>query len=836
MKRLKKSLLLIIIVFILFFSFIPKVKGVLPNSINYTFENDNLGNSTNPEFSSGVNIRDSGAFNGTYFGTYSFTDEIDGTSGTDIDYFDTANSAPGIDLVVLSDHLEHSKVVIFLDVSETESSYGTNDFSIPKNRGTLELWILASDVDSQFTITVFDDTVAGIFFGIWNGFFFYFDGATHNIVSAEINTWYHIRIDFECAGLAYLGLAPDTFKVHINNTEYGPFPFWNNVPHLDKIGYSTEGSETSFVYIDAIGYTWESPYFIHLNRLQEQNLNGFMEVDLFTFDLETESSLYDIGTDNPSGWIDIENGFDHTNIALDNTDISGGSRTNNRVIQIEGIGSTHELTGIWKPFDVIDGILDITLNFNMSIVENNQAEFTITVYSNDGVGGGSKQVEIGLNFPNPSIFGGELTYLDSDDNPVILKDFASSKFGALQDITYLIYIDTTKNYVLFRYATLGSLGSDSGVFVFPLMDNTTSGLHRIEIISNSADDSGNDNIYNIRSVGVYNNSQSLSEDFGYIPLRLSDDTTFWLFQAHNLLRFNGLGKFSIFSASFTDWIFGGNMELISEFHTFNDTEHFINLFSIEFEHFPPTGIPDPILIFFIKENYFNISSYTVDGIKFFDDTPHDFGFASYQSGGVNNNESYFYVNEGSNVLRFTHLTNQNDVKEFIQIEFVIGGLNTNKTAIQFTTSKTNNAFGFFRVNYIDTSSIFEIPSFHKRTTSILPNDLSIISYILLITDNNDNTKSGITTGTLTSFKILYTEEILSEVITISLVAVLIPLIIILLPSLGFSIAVGKFTFVPFFLLMSITCVITTLIPFWLFFVIVLSLSLFMFKKNDKVDI
>ena len=622
----------------------------------------------------------------------------------------------------------------------------------------------------------------------------------------------------------------NTFDCYINdNLEGNNLLYTNNsTNNIDTLRFMTDNTAlTSYSFFQDNININQINYNIGDNLIPELELNGYKEVDKFDFDMITPNNLYDIGYDNPSGWTDVETGQDHTNIAQDNTDIVGGSRGLNRVVEIEGSGNTHELTGLDRSFSVSEGIIEVSMNFNMSEVENDNGNFNMSIYSNNL----DKQVEIGLYFPNSAVFGGQLTYLHSNGSYVNLNEYIYSKIASNQDINYSIYIDT---FVILEVSTNGSLGYSTMTYYFSLINSTNEGLGKIDIISNAFNDVGNDNIYNIKTIGVYINGSSLSDDFGYLPLQVyTQEPTFWHFIANNLLRIKASGTFSMLTASFDDWILEGNMEIISNSIFHNNTLEVFNLYFTEFVHFPSVGIYQPIIVFFITGGQFNISSITLDGIKFKDDTPHEFAFASYDSGGVNNNESYFYIE--SNILKFKHNTNQNNILEFIQMEFIIGGLNSNNSAISYTTSKSENALGFFRVNYVATSSIFEIPSvLNKYTLSLLPNSLSIISYIVLITDNNDNTVSGLTTGTIHSFSLLFTEEILSTVITISLIGVLIPLIIILIPSLGFKVRFGRFMFLPIFLLMSLICVIGAIIPFWLFFIIVLSTSLFIFQDKKEV--
>jgi len=609
--------------------------------------------------------------------------------------------------------------------------------------------------------------------------------------------------------------------------------FTNTVDTINKITIQTvEASVPDSIY----RMFFDDFDFNHLtintsinNIIPHIETNPFLkEVDTFTFDLVSANTLYDIGTDNPSGWSDVENGFDHTNIAQDNTDIPSGSRTNNRVVQIEGVGSDNAISGIEKDFNISSGIFNITMKYNYSLNNNDLGSFIISIFTQNL----QLQVKINCTFVN-AIFGNQLDYRNSSFKNVELIPFLDSTIAINQEVSYNIYIDS---FVVFRATTEGSLGFHSYNFTFPLINPDSFGLGKIMIISDPTNVGGTFQTIELKEVGVYHNGISLSDDFGYLPSVISDNASFfWQFLAHNLITIEVLGNMAIHATSFNEWILGGNMEVISNMDTFNLTQRIINVYFQDFVHFGFLGIPTPMIVFFITSQ-FNLTSISINGIKFSDDTPHDFGFLAYESGGVDNNVSYFFL-DSSNTLKYFHTTDDNNVNEFIQAELVIGGLDTNNTAIQFNSNKDNNAFGFFRVSYVSTSTIFKIQSIFKTTISILPNSKSIISYIILITDNNDNTVSGLTTGFVSNIKLLFTEQQIVSVITFSLLSVLIPLIIILIPSLALRMTIGKFAFIPSFILMTIISIISGLIPTWLFFVIMLSSSLFIFnEKDNRVDI
>jgi hypothetical protein len=80
-------------------------------------------------------------------------------------------------------------------------------------------------------------------------------------VGINSNTWYHLRIDFECDTGGFEGLSADTYYVYLNGVRYGPYNFASGVDNLDKLRISTHDTQTGYNnYIDALGYSWDSDY------------------------------------------------------------------------------------------------------------------------------------------------------------------------------------------------------------------------------------------------------------------------------------------------------------------------------------------------------------------------------------------------------------------------------------------------------------------------------------------------------------------------------------------------------------------------------------------------
>lgn len=571
-------------------------------------------------------------------------------------------------------------------------------------------------------------------------------------------------------------------------------------------------------YIDNINISSINGYSIGQNKFQEIYINNSIkEVDKFEFAIEKANKLYDVGHDNPSGWNDIENGQDNTNIAIDNTDAF-----NNRVVQIVGNGTTHEITGIEKDFSGIEnGVIDIIYNLNFTKTDNNVGGINCSIYSYDD----TLMTMINIERFN-LLFGMKIDYFDGTDYITLLG--LTSPLTVNAKITFEIHID--------KWITFNLKENDIliGNYNFEKIDITKEGFGKIKFESIVQDDGGQDNICNLHNVGIYIDSTSISDDFGYLSKKVyveGSDITSYHFKFWSNYYITALGSFQTLITSNHDYVFEGNTESIEIFKDYDGSESYINLYPNDFVHFPSFfGIYKPMLLFFCN-NQLYISEIKIEGIRM---TYTNITFAfEYDYGGVDYNKSYFYV-DSSNRLQFTHTAINNNT-EYIQAIFTLEPLelNSSDAAIKWSSYKTLKAYGYIAIDYFTSTDIFDIEPYSDFKKVQITPEKKVWFLNILITDNDDDDILGLTTGYIKNISFLKISDISVSIITLNLIGMIIPLIIILLPTLLFSEAYGKFLIIPFFLLMSILCVATEIIPIWLFFVIALSLSTFLLKQKGE---
>lgn len=129
---------------------------------------------------------------------------------------------------------------------------------------------MSDDVSDTFSMRLLDDTATSVWgdgigwIQIWQDNLRYQDdiGWT-DVKSISDNTWYHIKIEFECTTGNYQGLSQDTWRFYVNGETFGDFNFLNDISNVTQIYCFTRGADTNYrCYTDAFGFSWDSNYDI----------------------------------------------------------------------------------------------------------------------------------------------------------------------------------------------------------------------------------------------------------------------------------------------------------------------------------------------------------------------------------------------------------------------------------------------------------------------------------------------------------------------------------------------------------------------------------------------
>ncbi|MHA2029617.1 MAG: LamG-like jellyroll fold domain-containing protein, partial [Candidatus Kariarchaeaceae archaeon] len=260
----------------------------------------------------------------SYAATYGFEDEDIGTSGTDIDFIDSALIQSGctLDIVGLIDDHQRNLHIYDDDIS---SHVEVRHDIVDKTSGTVEFWWRTSDVSDDCDVILNDGSTTAVYIEINNDKFKYWDGVGwgYASVTPQDDTWYHHKIVFDC--------TTDTYDWYIDGElEADDKDFKEiGVVAIDEMYIGTNGIGSSDVhtYIDAVGFSWDADYTIG------DNLYDWMDTSISTdlreniVELSTSAHIaqfdFNLALDGPDNSI--------VNISLSNVD--GFTLTTNFITQ-----------------------------------------------------------------------------------------------------------------------------------------------------------------------------------------------------------------------------------------------------------------------------------------------------------------------------------------------------------------------------------------------------------------------------------------------------------------------------------------------------------------------
>ena len=234
-----------------------------------------------------------------YIGTYSFRyDSVsDDPSGW------TTYEPTNTDIQVIQTIDSHEKVVRLQDNDPVSQVYMYNEFT-SQSSGTIEFWF-------------YKETNNIMYLGIRDGSTLAFQPQISSTIDGDafsLDTWHHVKINFECSTGLYDGLSADTYNTYLDGTltTSSPISFSTGVDSVDEFRLNTQGAQSSidYHYVDAIGYSWDSNYNIDANYQYDYLIvNSSNEAGHYNATYSFENDLYSTGTDI-DGIMDI--GSDYT--------------------------------------------------------------------------------------------------------------------------------------------------------------------------------------------------------------------------------------------------------------------------------------------------------------------------------------------------------------------------------------------------------------------------------------------------------------------------------------------------------------------------------------------
>jgi hypothetical protein len=206
--------------------------------------------------------------NGWYFGTYDF--ESDTVGGDPAGWQVNDFYASEIDIFAFEDD-PHQKVIRIKDNEDDWVCETYTYFSSDQTSGTVEWWVMSSDIDGKLKMEFMSNQGYRFDVRIWNHKIM---AGGAELIDFEIETWYHIRVDFDC--------TTHTYNVSINgqlkgkNLEFDPIINTVFCFRLQTEFYTLSGP----YYFDALGYSWDDDYSIGDNFRRGLLLSFVTELDL----------------------------------------------------------------------------------------------------------------------------------------------------------------------------------------------------------------------------------------------------------------------------------------------------------------------------------------------------------------------------------------------------------------------------------------------------------------------------------------------------------------------------------------------------------------------------
>jgi len=789
MKTSYKCLLLLFFSIVLCFllPIIPLSLGSV-NDVEYTFNNEILINQNDLNYTNTYNLRHPVIFTEFYNASFSFDNNFNPLHtdiGTDTD-------------ISILDNYEYHNTVIWLSDNGTDSVWLKYFDVDTQGSGSYEYYFRTSNANNiNYLYTMGDGASAMIYFVVQSNKFQYHDGSTwQDIQACSNNVWYHIKIEFECGVGSYKGLAPDTFNVFINAEEYSDLDFSNTGTYVDEFRFGTHTTQANTqMYFDAIGFDWLSNYTINDNIIPYSYENtSVYESDKFTFDWDSPFSMVSNGTSDAFNWKDIE-------VIAPPTDdvyvINNNINSSMYQIYATGVGLNGE-RGIEKDdFTLTSNVIDLSIQFSHQEIGLTTTYFYIEVYSSDST------LICKLRFRNTVAYTTyAIDYYTGSGYTQLATGFSEKEINDIE-----IHIDYDKEIIAINHYIDGIY---SDFYYFPTITSGKNGLSEIEIF-NDYNPSGT--VYQktwIYEIGIYDNGDSIVNEYSGMIYNIDLDE--YNSNTHNLLDI------------YTSGVTNGSLYFCST-----------NITNVEFKNLYFDDIYQQYPKFFLLNNYFyllefnfSINSFYIRGNSISDDT--DTYFLSYTSSGIDNDLSYFYV-DSNHRLQYYLYTDDNNT-EYIQAYFNIADKTTNDGYLSYRSSLNGDSYGTFRAVYTDsTTNIYEIEQLERTYVQDMTTSKTLDYFVIEITDNDENYQYY-TYGYISNLQLRY-EGFVGASTILLLVSFMIPLLIILAPSLALT-EIHKSLLIPSFLLMSIICAVSLLIPYWLLFIIVFCFIGFIITDSERV--
>lgn len=753
-----------------------------------------------------MNLRHNNIITGDYNGTYSFANDTIGSIPIGWNNLSENNALAQI----LGYNDGHNQILNMKVIDAGDSVIKQTFDDGEQISGSIEFWIKTTDADYDSYFIIYDNNVQKLNLRISTNKFQWYttDWQDLDIIPLD-NIWYRIRLNFDCIS--------DTVDIYINDYYEGNFAFQVVLDNFDELRINLNSNEYYETNIDAIGYSWSFNYTINENKypnIQKVDSN-ILSKDKYEFNLNDDGNPYAM-----LGFPDVDfwNRYSQYtyNVYPDIPDFTVKTKNINGIKILASLDGTG--TGIRnQSLGLSQDKFNITFGFQITLMAeiNSYTTFTIHSLSNTEI--------IRLRFDTQTNQDTNLQYYDG---------------SSYQDLVSIHGLDPTRvlefNLYIYNFSVnLSWYRTDdwTTTYSFPLISNL-SGINQIHFYS--YDPTSNTDYYQLRLnyIGIYQYNISMCREYGYLDYELIDD---WNLNYHNVLSVNVYNQIIKIIAF-------GKIEGLYSNEIFNEFDN--NSFCYNF-HTDERIIENAHLFLIIQSN-FNLSEslyLLIERVKlnqYIDSVFDREGIINYYYHNLNN-QSYYYVDDLNRLCYHFDIT-QNDTSEYMILYFDFdSGISSNYMNIYFKCRELSFSIGDA---YIDMSYFqppndrFYLKTYETTINTLLERGKEFSRFHFVIWDqNNNNYTNYIGKGYLYGLQFLYMRYGIPgkiDIITFSLLAIIIPLIIIITPTIGiYSVYKKKEIVIPMMLLMSIICFATSLIPFELFFIMLLCYGCGIFIQYKK---
>ena len=264
-RKRKTALKLLLIVFVITITNISLILNY-NTSINSPLNDNEFDVFKLPKTSAGEisiktpeNLTYTRPMSGYYPATYSFENELEGSSGTAIDYVDSGSTSSNCEVKIYNEFQGHKKVLRIHDGNPSGNAAAQNNFASTLTTGSVEWWWSTPVSGSNTMAYHFHEGLLGTHAGIVLMQDDNFIDMEDNIVQSYVaNQWYHHKVVFNTISDTYDWYIDRILRVDDGN-------FLNPVTNIGSTNIKGGWDSTGSCYLDAIGHSCDMDYDIGAN-------------------------------------------------------------------------------------------------------------------------------------------------------------------------------------------------------------------------------------------------------------------------------------------------------------------------------------------------------------------------------------------------------------------------------------------------------------------------------------------------------------------------------------------------------------------------------------------